>query len=94
MLQVNEFLGKFENQSNQILIYTTLNHELIFLYQHNFLFSKQHNFNQFDISWRNYNSHFPKSKSCVSLTLALSTQKLFAVLQNFNSSWLIISSRF
>ena len=50
MLQVNEFLGKFENQSNQILIYTTLNHELIFLYQYNFLFSKQHNFNQFDIS--------------------------------------------
>ena len=50
MLQVNEFLGKFENQSNQILIYTTLNHELIFLYHYNFLFSKQHNFNQFDIS--------------------------------------------
>ena len=62
MLQVNEFLGKFENQSNQILIYTTLNHELIFLYHYNFLFSKQHNFNQFDISWRNYKSHFPNQK--------------------------------
>ena len=46
MLQVNEFLGKFENQKVIRFSFIQLDHELIFLYQHNFLFSKQLNLNK------------------------------------------------